>query len=339
MHFDDINIIIFMEIYGEFCKFMVGYNKNTKHTKEEFEMKKVKILMATLAISTLTTFPSFAEWKQEADGRWWYQNVDGTWLANQWQEIGGKQYYFGADGYMLENTTTPDGYFVGADGAWIENNSQSVPTILNVEGLNPQQNGYIVTYQYFNTFKGYYKTQYQAIIEIQNTSTGNLYLGNATFDIYDRSGNIVASETFISSDPNVIAPGQKGYFYSNGGYLDNVSMGDYVMHPTINVEPTSLPVIRYPVSGTSIKESRYGGVNIVGTVTNNTTQDEGLLWIVFVLYGDNDIPIGVCGTNILDFNAGITKGFESNGGFLPDYITLDKIKRYEVIAAPAQYQF
>ena len=190
------------------------------------------------------------------------------------------------------------------------NGSQSVPTIVNVEGLNQQQNGYMVTYQYFNVFKGYFNTEYQAILEIQNTSAGNLYLGNATFDIYDKSGNIVASETLISSDPDVIAPGQKGYFYSNGGYLDNVPMGDYVMRPTIKVESTSLSATRYPVSGTSIKKSQYGGVNIIGTVTNNTSEDKGLLWLVFVLYGDNDIPIGVYGTNILDFNAGATKGFE-----------------------------
>lgn len=302
-------------------------------------MKKIKLLIATLVITTLTTFPAFADWKQESDGRWWYQNDDGSYPVNQWQEINGKQYYFGADGYMLANTTTPDGYQVGDDGAWIQNGSQSVPTIVNVEGLNPQQNRYMVTYQYFNVFKGYFNTEYQAILEIQNTSAGNLYLGNATFDIYDKSGNIVASETLISSDPDVIAPGQKGYFYSNGGYLDNVPMGDYVMRPTIKVEPTSLSATRYPVSGTSIKKSQYGGVNIIGTVTNNTSEDKGLLWLVFVLYGDNDIPIGVYGTNILDFDAGVTKGFESNGGFLPDYVTLDKVKRYEVIASPTQYQF
>lgn len=39
-HILAINIIIFMEIYGESCKFMVGYNKNTKHTKEETENEK-----------------------------------------------------------------------------------------------------------------------------------------------------------------------------------------------------------------------------------------------------------------------------------------------------------
>lgn len=30
-------------------------------------------------------------------------------------------YYFDANGYMLANTTTPDGYTVNADGAWTEN--------------------------------------------------------------------------------------------------------------------------------------------------------------------------------------------------------------------------
>lgn len=302
-------------------------------------MKKIKVLIATLAIITLTTFPVLADWKHDPDGRWWYQNDDGSYPVNQWKEIGGKQYYFGDDGYMLANTTTPDGYQVGDDGARIQSSSQSAPTIVNVEGLNSQQNGYMVTYQYFNVFEEYNNTKYQAIIEIQNTSAGNLYLGNATFDIYDRPGNIVASKTFISSDPSVIAPGQKGYFYSNGGYLDNVPMGDYIMRPTIKVEPTSLSAIRYPVSGTSIKESRYGGVNIVGTITNNTAEDEGLLWLVFVLYGDNDTPIGVYGTNILDFNAGVTKGFEGHGMMLPDYVTPDKVKSYEVIASPTQYQF
>lgn len=302
-------------------------------------MKRIKVLIAALAITTLTTFPAFADWKQEGDGRWWYQNEDGGYPANQWMEISGKQYYFGEDGYMLANTTTPDGKQVGEDGALVQENTKTNPAIINVDGLNPQQNGYIVTYQYFNVFKEHSNTEYQAIIEIQNTSSGNLYLGSATFDIYDRSGNIVASEDLISSDPDVIAPGEKGYFYSNGGYLDDVPMGDYFMRPTIKVEPTSLPATRYPVSGTSIKKSRYGGVNIIGTVTNNTSENKGLLWLVFVLYGDKDVPIGVYGTNILDFDAGITKGFEGNGMMIPDYVTLEKVKRYEVIAAPSQYQF
>jgi len=96
--------------------------------KEERKvMKKMKVFLATMVISMLSVIPVFAgEWRQ-SNGRWWYENEDGGYPASQWQEIGGKHYYFGADGYMLENTVTPDGYQVGADGAWIENPKPEAP--------------------------------------------------------------------------------------------------------------------------------------------------------------------------------------------------------------------
>lgn len=62
-------------------------------------------------------------WEQDSKG-WWWRNADGSYPVNQWKEIGGKQYYFGSDGYILTNTTTPDGYKVGADGAWIQSEVQ-----------------------------------------------------------------------------------------------------------------------------------------------------------------------------------------------------------------------
>lgn len=58
-------------------------------------------------------------WAQDNVG-WWYRNADGSYPVNTWKELGGKQYYFGSDGYMLKDTTTPDGFQVGSDGAWIE---------------------------------------------------------------------------------------------------------------------------------------------------------------------------------------------------------------------------
>lgn len=38
-------------------------------------------------------------------------------MANSWIQSGGKWYYMGADGAMLVNTRTPDGYMVKADGS------------------------------------------------------------------------------------------------------------------------------------------------------------------------------------------------------------------------------
>lgn len=83
-------------------------------------MRRNRLWGVVLVICLVAAFPSFAgEWKRDDNG-WWYVNDDGTYPVNQWQEIMGKQYYFDGSGYMLENTTTPDGKRVGADGALIQ---------------------------------------------------------------------------------------------------------------------------------------------------------------------------------------------------------------------------
>ena len=82
-------------------------------------MKKVKLFFTVGVASAVLSMTSFAgEWKQDASG-WWYQNDDGSYSTNTWQEIGGKQYYFDANGYMLHDTTTPDGKQVGSDGSLV----------------------------------------------------------------------------------------------------------------------------------------------------------------------------------------------------------------------------
>lgn len=83
-----------------------------------------KLALMVMALCLMAPITSFAgEWKEDSKG-WQYVNDDGHYPTNTWQEIEGKHYYFGADGYMLSNTTTPDGYQVGADGAWITTNHE-----------------------------------------------------------------------------------------------------------------------------------------------------------------------------------------------------------------------
>lgn len=88
-------------------------------------MKK-RILTTILAgiLTTSMSMTSFAGWEQE--GTSWKYNDNGTYAANGWRWIDGNGdgvaecYYFDSNGYMLANTTTPDGYTVNADGAWYE---------------------------------------------------------------------------------------------------------------------------------------------------------------------------------------------------------------------------
>ncbi len=85
---------------------------------------KTGLMAAAMSIAMAGT--AFAGWQQDG-ARWRWQQEDGSYFTNTWQWLDGNQdgiaecYYFGADGYMLANTTTPDGYQVNAEGAWTVN--------------------------------------------------------------------------------------------------------------------------------------------------------------------------------------------------------------------------
>lgn len=87
-------------------------------------MKNTKRLLAiVIATATMASqaMPAFAaEWKQNEIG-YWYQEDNGSYPTNSWKWINGRCYYFDSNGYMLANTTTPDGYTVDASGAWTVN--------------------------------------------------------------------------------------------------------------------------------------------------------------------------------------------------------------------------
>lgn len=82
-------------------------------------------LTAVMAISMSST--AFAAGWQKDNTGWWWQNDNGSYPSNTWQWVDGNNdgvsecYYFNGNGYMLANTTTPDGYVVNADGAWVVN--------------------------------------------------------------------------------------------------------------------------------------------------------------------------------------------------------------------------
>lgn len=89
--------------------------------------KAVGMYLMAVVMVLMLAVPAFAgEWKQDAKG-WWYQNSDGTYLVNQWEWLDGNLdgvaecYYFDGNGYLLTNTTAPDGSQVNENGAWVVN--------------------------------------------------------------------------------------------------------------------------------------------------------------------------------------------------------------------------
>ena len=96
-------------------------------------MRLEKVIFAATVISLTMASTAFAgTWKTGAapnQNRWWYDFDNGSYANNGWQWIDSNNdgvaecYYFDKDGWMLADTTTPDGYKVNASGAWVENNT------------------------------------------------------------------------------------------------------------------------------------------------------------------------------------------------------------------------
>ena len=83
-------------------------------------MRKIRVLIGAVILSASMSIVAFAgEWKHEPTG-WWYQNDDKSYPVSCWKEIDGKQYYFDEKGWLLMNTTTPDGKQVDSNGALIQ---------------------------------------------------------------------------------------------------------------------------------------------------------------------------------------------------------------------------
>ena len=110
--------------------------------------KRLMCSVSAVAVSAFLVIPVMAaneaQWKRNDKG-WWYEEADGSYPTNAWKLIKDKWYYFdgigymvenrwignyylGADGAMLVNTSTPDGYYVDATGKWVE----GVRNIVNI---------------------------------------------------------------------------------------------------------------------------------------------------------------------------------------------------------------
>lgn len=152
------------------------------------------VLVAANAMS------SFAgEWKQDDKG-WWYQKDDRSWYCDGWQWIDGNGdgvsecYYFTNDGYVLTNTTTPDGYTVNGDGAWVENGSIKTQKSSQTNE-NAVQDDYWVKYYGIRMKKD---SAFQGITRMILREAGPRYW--VEFKGFDTSNNLDVGISWMATD-------------------------------------------------------------------------------------------------------------------------------------------
>lgn len=108
-------------------------------------MKRLVWILSVMMFGFLAPVTAFAgEWTKGTgpnDGRWRYENEDGTYASGGWYWLDGNRdgieecYYFDPGGFMLSGTVTPDGYTVNPDGAWTDSGTVVTRNVLtDIEG-------------------------------------------------------------------------------------------------------------------------------------------------------------------------------------------------------------
>ena len=108
------------------------------------------VLCAFMSFVFLLSGTAQADWvKGESKNAWWFDFGNGDYFKSSWQWIDGNQdgiaecYCFDENGWMYENTITPDGYTVNENGAWTVNNIvQTKPSdLIPKNNTNNMNNG------------------------------------------------------------------------------------------------------------------------------------------------------------------------------------------------------
>ena len=204
--------------------------------------------------------------------------------------------------------------------------------------LKGEKEGLTVTDAEVYYTKDEYFIMLHALVEITNTGDKNLKLSKCTFDFNDDEGHLLSSldDHYNESGPEIIKPGEKGYFTVMNMYdvqsneLD-VSNGVNVF-ANITVEKTSEEPVRLEVSDTSW---RGDDPTCVGRGTNTTDITPERVEIL-VLYRNGDgrvINVGHHTEWEEKLAPGDSFSFEADGSWF-DLKNSSEIEDYEVIAFP-----
>ena len=178
----------------------------------------------------------------------------------------------------------------------------------------------------------------QAIVEVENTGSSNLFLHSGTCDLEDLEGNLIASKS-ISVFPQIIAPGEKAFYYDEYALDTLAEPIELKIIPRPEIVKSSSKHITCTVTDISITDYALGGIKVMGRVENTSESEESLIYVAVVLFNEDSEPIGLVYTILSDGLApGEKVGFEATALSLPSDVTADSVESYTAVAYPYQFQ-
>ena len=141
-----------------------------------------------------------------------------------------------------------------------------------------------------------------AMVEVENTGSSDLYLDEASFNLRDQEGTKMFSnsKTMYNHCPDVISPSEKGYFYLHTWEsLDE----NATYTPEFNVSLTKARSKEVYLTGSdlTLEENEWsGGFDGKMKVTNTTDKDQEGIEVAAVLIDDQDHPFNILSGSISD---------------------------------------
>lgn len=180
----------------------------------------------------------------------------------------------------------------------------------------------------------------QAIVLVTNPGTIPIYIDGGSIDIEDANGKLVKTMSYVSAYPDILLPGESTLIVKQATLDEKPATDALIAIDHLSVKKSKNPCIRYKISETEIKDSRYGGLKMMGRVFNNSSESAGYLYVVANLYDANHNPIGQLIDIVSDgLKSGEKKGFTATTLSAPPSLKKDSVAFYEVFAFPLQYQF
>ena len=176
-----------------------------------------------------------------------------------------------------------------------------------------------------------------ALAEITNTGDGDLYLREAAFGLTSPTGDELGACTgTIYSGPEIIKPGERGYFYCNSCAVEGDGLEAetrVALVPTVTVENAAHDIVRYDVSDMTIQnDDPFLPFSVTGRLENSTGADDTMVRLTCILYDKDKNALAAYGSFISELPAGKGEAFE-----LPAYslsgIAFEDISTFWVFVA------
>ncbi len=176
----------------------------------------------------------------------------------------------------------------------------------------------------------------QVITAVQNTGDAPIYLQDSTFHITDAERKSLASDTTVSAYPQIVAPGETGYYYAET-YLETESAEGLTLEFTPQVSVSAQQKVEYTVENPDLQDSRYGGMELRVTLSNSTAQDTRHYCVAVLLFDAEGKLLGqFYDVPSVKVPAGGSAVLELSSYMLPDTVTKAEIADYRILAYELQ---